>query len=160
MVTFRASVVSNSSDVSLYLGWQLGSWRVFLNVPVVSSDVGFPCMLMWWKKSLFMCFSLPQARLLLFVTLCWLGCLVDRGPSIWPSFSFREVLWIWLSGSGFLTNVLFLPHAARLCLCLWWFFLSVSCFFSPWLMTSNYIGIGCWTLDYFLPLFHGRKFVF
>lgn len=43
MVTFRALVVSNSSGVSLCLGWQLGCWRVFLNVPDVSSDVGLPC---------------------------------------------------------------------------------------------------------------------
>lgn len=45
IVTFSALAVSNFSGVSLCLGWLLGCWRVFLNVPAISSGAGLPCML-------------------------------------------------------------------------------------------------------------------
>lgn len=118
MVTVRAPLVSNSSDVSLYLGWQLGSWRVFYNVPVVSSDVGFPCMLMWWRKSPFMYLHFPQCQDALICYSELVRLLGDCEPIIQSSLCFRQALWTWLSWSGFLTHLLCHPQATGLCLCL------------------------------------------
>lgn len=81
MVTFKARVVSNSSDISLYLGWHLGSWKVFSQCSC--------CIIRCWltlyayvMRSLFMCLSFPQCQIAVVCYSVLVSLLVDSGPII------------------------------------------------------------------------------